>query len=123
MMSRSCQHRYVVMEELDNYDFFISLEDDMKITPAMVEAYRRHSRLLQGMESPPTGGGGSDGSDVAQSQPMRFLPGFLRYEENLQWDNRSHCIWGKSLVTSKVGCMLIGYTHTHTERALETSYY
>jgi hypothetical protein len=46
----------------------------------MVEAYRHHTELLQ----------------HAGERGRHFLPGFIRYEENLRWSNRSHCLWGTS---------------------------
>lgn len=35
------------MRELYNYDFFISIEDDMLFTVDMVEAFRRHCNKIQ----------------------------------------------------------------------------
>lgn len=56
----------------------------------MVEAYRHHTELLQ----------------HAGERGRHFLPGFIRYEENLRWNNRSHCLWG----TSDVFLSILGYS-------------
>jgi len=41
------QHRYVVMEQLYNYDFFLSIEDDMLFTATMVRAFRQHCETIK----------------------------------------------------------------------------
>jgi hypothetical protein len=51
----------------------------MELTTDMVEAYRRHCKLLQNVGP----------------RSRHFLPGWIRYEKNRRWENRSHCLWGE----------------------------
>ena len=70
----------MVERELFNHDFFLSIEDDMELTTTMVEAFRRHAELTKA-----PGGNGL----------RRLYPGWIRYEKNQRWENRSHCLWGE----------------------------
>ena len=111
MHGLSRQHRFVLKDELHNYDFFMAFEDDMKVTHDHVLNFLELSTMIetlthdadsieeeytfnQGIQRDKSHDGAKVGNDVAYSvadmkknQYQRLFPGFLRVEVDIQHSN------------------------------------
>ena len=65
----SRQHRYVILDKLEHYDFFTAFEDDMRITASQVEAFMDMTRKIDGIrESSEEGNSRDSVSDSISGQ-------------------------------------------------------
>lgn len=80
------QHRYVLLDKLDHYDFFTVFEDDMRITSSHIKAYVELSDKINVLKSNAPKGSKDDKRDTSLFGPMtvtqleRVIPGFFRVE-------------------------------------------
>ena len=95
--SLSRQHRYVIKDKIDQYDFFISFEDDMRITGAHVEHFLGMSEELKILadQSPESLDEVPETKmelkqrffgSMTKAQAKRLIPGFMRVEVLLDED-------------------------------------
>ena len=113
MHGLSRQHRFVIKDELQNYDFFMAFEDDMKVTHDHVLNFLDLSTMIETLthdadsntieeefilnpdiQRDPSHDGAKVGNDVAydvtsmkKEQYQRLFPGFLRVEVDIQHSN------------------------------------
>jgi len=84
------QHRYVLLDKLDHYDFFTVFEDDMRITSSHIKAFVDLSEKINVLKSNASKGSVGDKTDTSISGPMtvtqleRVMPGFFRVEVMLE---------------------------------------
>ena len=89
------QHRYVIKDKLEHYDFFTAFEDDMRITSHHILAFKELSQQLEQIKEESSvykGNVKSSSSSISGpltvSQLERVIPGFFRVEV-LQGDAQS----------------------------------
>ena len=81
------QHRYVIRDKFLDYDLFIAVEDDMRITGSHVQHYMATSAVLDHLRERQQASSqqGDDGHDLffgplTVRQLNRMIPGFVRVE-------------------------------------------